>query len=186
VTGRQEDVTTQDGVTTETTPARGTITRTALAVALLVLAGLIVWVGLTRAHSDQLGVVVATVLLPLVAAGMLLVRRGVGATLAVFAALLGAFYGFILSICILCPPPPLSAEAIALWVTALAIYLLALLELRTLGLLWVALVIPVAIVALSGNVVFIAVGLVVAVIVVWLLVKRRSSANAPAPDDPAG
>jgi LPXTG-motif cell wall-anchored protein len=186
VTGRQKDLTTQDGVTTEATPPRGTITRTALAAALLVLAGLIVWVGLTRTSSDRLGIVLATVLLPLLAAALLLIRRDIGATLAIFAALLGAFYGLVLSICILCPPPPLSAEAIALWVTALAIYLLALLELRTLGLLWVALVIPVAIIALSGNVIFIAVGLVVAAIVVWLLVKRRRSRSGASADESRG
>lgn len=167
-------------MTTETTPPRGTITRTALAVALLVLAGLIAWVGLTRASSQPVIVLIAA-LLPVVAAGMLFVRRAIGSTLAVIAALLGAIVGLLLSVCFLCPQqPPLSPEAIALYVTALVIYALALIELRTLGLVWVGLAIPIVILALSGNQLFIAVGLIaVAAAVIWLLVRRRRSGGGP-------
>lgn len=167
-------------MTTETLPPRGTITRTALAVALLVLAGLIVWVGLTRSTA-QPAVLFLSALLPAVAAALLFVRRGVGTALAVVAALLGALYGFLLSVCILCPAPPLSAEAVAIYVTAAVIYALALLELRTLGLVWIAILIPVAILALSGNQIFIAVAVVIAAVVVlrFLIRRRRPDSGAP-------
>jgi hypothetical protein len=158
-------------------PPRGTIVRNALAVALLALAGLIIWVGLTRAGRDQLGVVLLSVLLPVAATALLFVRRQIGATLAVFAALLAVVYGFLLSVCLFCPPPPLSPEAVGLFVGAVVIYALALLELRTLGLIWVGIAIPVAILALSGNQLFIAIAVVVGVLVVgsWLLRRRRDS-----------
>ncbi|MDQ2966527.1 MAG: hypothetical protein M3R57_11845 [Chloroflexota bacterium] len=161
---------------TETTPPRGTIMRSALAVALFGLAGLIGWVGLTRG-SNQPVIVLIAALLPVAAAGLLFVRRALGSTLAVIAALVGALVGFLLSVCILCPAqPPLSAEAVALYVTALVIYVLALIELRTLGLVWVGLAVPVVILALSGNQIFIAVALlVIAVAVVWLWLRRRRS-----------
>ena len=165
---------------TEPMPQRGTITRSLLAVALLVLAGLIIWVGLTRADSSQLGVVLLSVLLPVVAAGLLFVRRSIGATVAVLAALLGAVYGFLLSVCLFCPPPPLSPEAVAIFATSAVIYALALLELRTLGLVWIGIAIPVAILALSGNQIFIAGALLaVAVVVIWLLIRGRRRGNAP-------
>jgi len=63
-----------------------------LAVALLVLAGVFTWVAVTRANSGQpgAGASLLSALLPLVAAGLLFIRRGVGATLAIFAALLGS------------------------------------------------------------------------------------------------
>lgn len=167
-------------MTTETTPPRGTITRTALAVALLVLAGLIGWVGLTRGTNQPVVVLIAA-LLPVAAAGLLFVRRAIGSTLAVIAALLGAIVGLLLSVCFLCPQqPPLGPEAIALYVSALVIYVLALIELRTLGLVWVGLAIPVVILALSGNQLFIAVGLIaIAAAVIWLLVRRRRSGGGP-------
>ena len=99
---------------------RGTITRAALAVALLVLAGALAWVGVTRATNGQLFVVLilVTALVALAAAGLLFVRRWIGATLGLVAALLGAFWGLVLSICLFCAPQPLSAEAIALFVAA--------------------------------------------------------------------
>jgi len=161
-------------LTPVTTPQRGSITRTALAVALIVLAGLIGWVGLTRA-SNQPVIVLSAALFPVAAAGLLFVRRAVGSALAVIAAILGALVGLLLSVCFLCPQqPPLSPEAIALYVTALVIYLLALIELRTLGLVWVGLAIPVGILALSGNQLFIAVALIAAAaVVVGLILKRR-------------
>jgi LPXTG-motif cell wall-anchored protein len=169
----------------QTAPARGTITRSLLAVALLVLAGLIIWVGLTRADSSQLGVVLLSVLLPVAAAGLLFVRRSIGATVAVFAALLGAVYGFLLSVCLFCPPPPLSPEAVAIFATSAVIYALALLELRTLGLVWVGIAIPVAILALSGNQIFIVIGiLMVVALVAWWVLRRRRSANEPTADGP--
>lgn len=166
----------------QTAPARGTITRSLLAVALLVLAGLIIWVGLTRSTS-QPAIVFLSALLPVVAAGLLFVRRSLGATVAVFAALLGALYGFLLSVCILCPPPPLSVEAVAIFVASAVIYALALLELRTLGLVWVAIAVPVAILALSGNQIFIVVGLVMVLALVgWRILRRRRSATEPTSD----
>jgi hypothetical protein len=170
-------------MTTEATPRRGTITRTALAVALLVLAGLIGWVGLTRG-SNQPVILVVAALVPVAAAGLLFVRRAIGTTLAVFASLVGALFGFLLSVCILCPAqPPLGPEAIALYVTSLAIYVLALIELRALGLVWVGLAVPVVILALSGNQIFIAVALIAAAAgVIWLLVRRRRSRNGATPD----
>jgi hypothetical protein len=169
--------------TPETTPRRGTITRTALAVALLVLAGLIGWVGVSRG-SNQPVIVLIAALLPVAAAGLLFVSRAIGSTLAILAALVGALVGFLLSVCILCSEqPPLSPEAIAVYVTSLVIYVLALIELRTLGLVWVGLAVPVVILALSGNQIFIAVALLaVALVVVWLLIRRR---RAPADGPPA-
>jgi hypothetical protein len=166
--------------TPETTPRRGTITRTALAVALLVLAGLIGWVGLTGG-SNQPVIVVLLALVPVAAAGLLFVRRAIGSTLAIVAALVGALFGFLVSVCILCPQQaPLSPEAIGLYVTSLAIYVLALIELRTLGLVWVGLAVPVLILALSGNQIFIAVALLAAaVVVVRLLIRRRRRGGAP-------
>ena len=168
----------------QTAPARGTITRSLLAVALLVLAGLIIFVGLTRSTS-QPTLVYVSALLPVAAAGLLYVRRSIGAAIAVLAALLGALYGFLLSVCILCAPPPLSPEAIAIFVTAAVIYALALLELRTLGLVWVGLAVPVTILALSGNQVFIIVGIVmVAALVAWVILRRRRSGSEPTTDGP--
>lgn len=168
----------------QTAPARGTITRSLLAVALLVLAGLIIFVGYSR-PSGQPAVVFLSALLPVAAAGLLFVRRSIGATVAILAALLGALYGFLLSVCILCPPPPLSPEAVGLFVVSAVIYALALLELRTLGLVWIGLAVPVAILALSGNVVFIAVGLVMAAVLIgWRLIRRRRSVGEPTGDSP--
>jgi len=170
-------------MTTETTPPRGTITRTALAVALLLLAGLIGWVGLTRG-SNQPAILLIAVLLPVAAAGLLFVHRAIGSALAVIAALVGALFAFLLSVCILCPEqPPLSPEAIALYLIALVIYVLALIELRTLGLVWVGLAVPVAILALSGNQIFIALGLLALVVLVVLLITRRRRSGGGAPQN---
>lgn len=166
-------------MTTETVSPRGTITRALLAVALLVLAGLIAWVGATRAASGQNLVVFGAALLPVVAAALLAVRPGIGATLAVFAALLGALFAFLLSICILCPEqPPLSVEAIALLVAALAIFALAVIELRSLRLGWVLVPIAVVFFVVANN--YIAVGVILAVVVVWLLVGRLRSGGGAA------
>jgi hypothetical protein len=162
---------TADTGSTQTGSTRGTVTRGALTVALLVLAGLIVWVVLTRAVTDQRGILLLAALLPIVAAGLLFVRRAIGATLAVIAAFIGALFGFLLSICVLCPvQPPLSAEAIALFVTALVILALAVVELRTLRVGWVIVPIVIVVLALANN--FIGVGVVVAAVIVWLLVRR--------------
>jgi len=167
-------------MTTETVSTRSTITRGALTAALLVLAALIVWVVATRAVGDQRVILLLSALLPVVAAGLLFVRRAIGATLAVIAALLGAVFGFLLSICVLCPTqPPLSAEAIALFVTALVILALAVIELRTLRVGWVIIPIVVVILVLANN--YIGVGVVVAAVVVWLLVRRLRSGRGGTP-----
>jgi hypothetical protein len=83
---------------------RGTITRAALAVALLALAVILAWVRVTRPSSDALFValILVSALLALAAAGLLFVRRPIGATLALVAALFGAFWGLVLSICLFC------------------------------------------------------------------------------------
>jgi len=157
---------------------RNAITRAALAVALLALAGILAWVGVTRASSGQLGAepILLSALLALVAAGLLFIRRGIGATLAMVAALLGAFWALLLSFCLGCPPQPLSAEAIALFVTAGLTFLLALVELVTLGLAWVAIAIVVAVLVL-GNSLILAAVVVVAAVVGWLWLRRRKSGS---------
>jgi hypothetical protein len=166
-------------MTTQLTSTRGTVTRAALAAALLVLAGLIAWVGATRAASGQNLVVFGAALLPVVAAALLAVRPAIGATLAVFAALLGALFAFLLSICILCPQqPPLSVEAIAFLVAALVILALAVVELRSLRLGWVLVPIAVVFFVVANN--YIAVGIVLAAVVVWLLVRRLRSRSGAA------
>jgi hypothetical protein len=153
------------------------VTRNALALALVVLAGLMAWVVTTRAATGQ-PVVLLLAVLPVVATVLLFVRRGIGATLAVVAALAGALFGLLLSICILCPAqPPLSPEAIALFATALVVFVLAVVELRTLSLAWVAVAIVVVVLAFSGTVGIIVAGLIVAAAVVWLLLSRRRSAS---------
>jgi hypothetical protein len=166
-------------MTSEPTPPRGTITRSLLAVALLVLAGLIAWVGATRAASGQNLIVFGAALLPVVAAALLAVRPGIGATVAVVAALLGALFAFLLSICVLCPQqPPLSVEAIAFLVAALVIFGLAVIELRSLRLGWVLVPIAVVFFVVAGN--YIAVGVILAVVIVWLLVRRLRSGGGAA------
>jgi len=163
---------------------RSAITRAALAVALLVLAGVFGWVALTRASSGQPGAVpsLLSALLPLVAAGLLFLRRGVGATLAIVAGLLGALFGFLLSFCPLCSPqPPLSAESIALYAGAVVVLALAVVELKTLGLVWVAIAIGVAVLAFSGTLGILAAGLVVAAVIAWRIRRgRRSGSGASA------
>jgi hypothetical protein len=141
-------------------------------------------VGLTRG-SNQPVIIVVAALLPVAAAGLLFVSRAIGTTLAVLAALVGALVGFLLSVCILCPQqPPLGLEAIALYVTAVVIYVLALIELRTLGLVWIGLAVPVLIVALSGNQLFIAVGLIaVAAAIVWAFLRRRRPGGGASGED---
>lgn len=169
---------TNETVPAQTVSTRGTITRGALTAALLVLAGLMVWVVLTRAAADQRGIPLLAALLPIAAAGLLFVRRAIGATVAVLAALLGALFGFLVSICVLCPAQaPLSAEAIALFVTALVILVLAVVELRTLRVGWVIVPIVIGVLALANN--FIGVAVVVAAVIVWLLVRRLRSGNGP-------
>jgi hypothetical protein len=165
-------------MTTDTVSTRSTITRGALTAALLVLAGLIVWVVLTRSVGDQRVILLLSALLPVVAAGLLFVRRAIGATLAVIAALLAALFGFLLSFCFLCPAqPPLSAEAIALFVTALVILALAVVELRTLRVGWVIVPIVIVVLVLANNLIGVAV--VVAAVIVWLLVRRLRSGRGP-------
>jgi hypothetical protein len=165
---------------TRTTSPGSTITRGALAAALLVLAGLIVWLSLLPPFTGQPGVQHLFALVPVAAAGLLFVRRGLGATLSVISAVLGALFGLILSVCFMCgTQPPLRAEVIAVYVTALVILALALIELRTLRLGWVIIPIAIVFLVLANN--LIAAGVVVVVAVVWLLVRRRrSSSSAPA------
>ena len=163
---------------------RSTFTRAALAVALLVLAGILVWVGATRAENGTAGGILSLVsaLLALVAAAFLFIRRGIGATLAIVAGLLGALFALVLSVCFLCSPqPPLSAEAIALFVAAVVILALAVVELKTLGLAWVAIAIGVAVLAFSGTLGMLVAGLVVAAVVArWVLRRRRSGSGVSA------
>ncbi|OGN81045.1 MAG: hypothetical protein A2X23_10365 [Chloroflexi bacterium GWC2_73_18] len=161
---------------------RSTITRAALALALLALAGILIWVGATRASNGQTTVAVLillSALLPLAAAGLLFIRPGIGAALAIFAALLGAFWGLLLSFCLGCSPTPVSTESIALLVAAAAVFALALVELVTLGLAWVAIAIAVVVFALvfSSNLLILAAGLVVAAVVAWLMFRRRGSGS---------
>ncbi len=157
--------------------ARGTITRAALAVALVALAGAFIWVGATRATNAQPGAAIPSLLLalvPLVAAGLLFARPGVGTTLAIVAALLGAGEAFALNFC-LCPMPALSPEFVALYVAAAVVLALALVQLVTLGLAWFAMTIVVAFLALLGPVGILAAGLLIAAVVAWRMFRRRRS-----------
>ena len=157
---------------------RGTVTRVALAVALAGLAGAFIWVGQTRASSGQPGAVPSLLLalVPLVAARLLFVRPGVGATLAVLAALLGAGLAFGLNFC-LCSMPPLGPEFVALYVAAAAVLAVALVELVTLGMAWFAIVVLVALMALAGTVGLIAAVVLVAALVAWRRIRRRGSGS---------
>jgi hypothetical protein len=155
---------------------RSTVTPAALAVALIALAGVLIWVGVTQATGGRSGTVpsLALAVLPLVAAWLLFKRPAVGATLAVVAALLGAGAGLVLNFC-LCPMPPLGPEFVALFVAAALAFALALLQLVTLGLGWFVLAILVALLAISGTVGIVAAAILVAAAVIWLLVRRRRS-----------
>ena len=158
-------------------PTRRTITRAALAAALLALAGVLGWVGVTRQTTGQPGALPALLvaLLPLAAAGLLFRRPVLGATLAVLAALLGAGVALALTFC-LCPMPPLAAEFMALYAAALAVLGLALLELVRLGLAWFALVI-VVVLTFAGSVGVVVAGLIVAGLIGrWMLQRRRLGA----------
>lgn len=157
---------------------RGTITRAALAVALVGLAGAFIWVGAMRATSGQPGGVPSLLLalVPLAAAGLLFVRLRVGATLAVLAALLGAGVAFALNFC-LCPMPPLGPEFVALYVAAAVVFGLALFQLVTLGLAWFALATLVALLAFSGTMGLVVAGLLVAAVVAWRIFRRRRSGS---------
>jgi len=156
-----------------------TVSRSALAVALLALAGLLIWVGMTRFATGQAGTeyLLGSALLPLAAAVLLFRRRGLGAGLAVAAALLGALLGVGLSFC-LCSAP-LKTESIALLVASLAVFVLSLVELLTLRLAWVALAIVIGafVVLFPGYWSIVAAGLVIVGLVVWLLVRRRGSGS---------
>jgi len=159
-------------------PTRRTITRAALAAALLALAGVLGWVGVTRQTTGQPGALPALLvaLLPLAAAGLLFRRPVLGATLAVLAALLGAGVALALTFC-LCPMPPLAAEFMALYAAALAVLGLALLELVRLGLAWFALVIVVVVLTFAGSVGVVVAGLIVAGLIGrWMLQRRRLGA----------
>jgi len=162
---------------------RDTITRAALALALLGLAAILAWVGLTRAGSDQLFIVLilGSALVSLTAAGLLFVRRSIGAILAMIAALLGAFWGLVLSICLFCGPQPLSSEAIVVFVAAGLTFILAVVELTALGLARVAILIVVAVLALgsSGNPLLLGILLVVAAVVAWLWFRQRGARSGP-------
>ncbi len=95
---------------------RDNVTRLALAAALLVLAGIIGWAGLTRPNNNAPAVWLGAALVPLAAAALLRIRPSAGAVLAVVAALVGAVLGLLLQFCLFCPTvPPLTAEAIALF-----------------------------------------------------------------------
>ena len=160
-----------------------TVARAALAVALLALAATLAWVGMTRAGSDELFValILVSALVALAAAALLFVRRSIGATLAMIAALLGAFWGLVLSICLFCGPQPLSGEAIVIFVAAGLTFMLALVELATLGLARVAIAIIVSVLALGslGNPLFLGVLLAIAAVVAWLWYRQRDSPSGP-------
>ncbi len=155
---------------------RGTITRAALAVALGLLAGAFIWVAVTQSTSGRSGTVPSLVLavLPVVAAWLLFRRPAVGATLGVVAAVLGAGVAFVLNFC-LCPMPPLGPEFVALYVAAGVVFVLALLQLVTLGMGWFALAILVALLAISGTVGIVVGGLLLAATVALRILRRRRS-----------
>jgi hypothetical protein len=157
---------------------RRTLTRAALAVALLVLAGVFGWVALARESSDLSGVVpgVVPAVLALVAARLLFTRPAIGAILAILVALLGAGLAVALNLC-LCPTPPLGPAFVALVVAAAVVFALALLELATLGFAWLAIAILIALAALSGIVGVIAVLLLIAASIAWRLFRRRRSGS---------
>ena len=150
------------------------MTRVALAVGLCALAGVLIWVGMARASSGQTGTVplLLFALVPLAAAGLLFIRRGFGAALAVIAALLAAGVGIGLSMF-----APLSTESIAILVAALGVFVLALVELLAVGLAWVGVAILVAVFVLlfSSNPPILVAGLVVIGVVAWLALRRRGS-----------
>lgn len=162
-----------------------TIIRVALAAALLVLAGVFIWVGVTRSAKGPGGeVILAAALLPLAAAGLLSVRRdrgsalaALGTTLAIVVAPIAALIGYGISFC-MCQAP-LSAESIALMAVAAAVFPLAVADIALVGLVWIAIVIAVAVLASSGTVGLIAAGIIVAAAVAWLIVKARRSAPPP-------
>jgi len=159
-------------MTTQSTSTLSTVLRAALVVALLGQAAALAWIALMPTFAGQPGVLLAIALVPVVAAGLLFVRRGLGATLAVVASLLGGLIGYILSVCFMCgTPTPAPPEALALDVASVAVFALALLELRALRLGWVIIPIAIVFLVLANNP--IAAGLVVAAAVVLLLVRRR-------------
>lgn len=103
---------------------RKTVIRDALAVALLVLAGVLGWVGVTRAGT-AVPVLSVMAILPLAAAVLLYVRRGVGVTLAVLAALLAALLVYAMNFCFLVCNQQFSADSAALLVVAVVVLALA-------------------------------------------------------------
>ena len=163
-----------------TTPQ--TIVRAALAAALVALAGVLMWVAVTQATGGRSAALPSFVigLMPLVAVWLLFKRPVIGATLAVVAAVLGAGLAFVLNFC-LCPMPPLPTEFVALYIVALVVLVLAVLELVLLGYAWLAIVLLLAGLALTGNPILIGAGVVIAGVIIWLLLRRRRSASPPPP-----
>jgi hypothetical protein len=149
------------------------VTRSALVAALLGQGGVLIWIAVQPTFAGQPALLIAIGLAPLLAAGLLFVRRGIGAALALVASLIGGLIGLFLSACFLCgsqvPAPP---EAIALVVASMVGLGLALLEITRHGPRWVIVPIAVVLVVLANN--LIGAGLVVAAAILWLLVKRRS------------
>jgi hypothetical protein len=151
---------------------RDNVTRFALAAALVGLAATIGWVGLTRPDNNAPAVWFGAALVPLATAGLLFIRPAAGAALAVVAALLGAFMGLVLQFCLFCPTvPTLTAGGIALYAVSAVVLALSVIELRSRGLAWVAVVILVAAMLLANN--FLAAGLIVTLAIAWFVVQRR-------------
>lgn len=164
---------------------RNRIIRTVLVVALVAQASALGWVAWTKASTGQGGalLVAFAALLPLLAAGLLALRRdgggplsALGGTLAIIAALLGTLVGFVVSSCFYfyCGgQPPLSAEAIALLVLSIVVFALTVADLAAVGLVWVTVGIVVFVLAISGTVGLIAASLIVAGVVAWFIVRPR-------------
>jgi hypothetical protein len=166
------------------TTTLSTVSRAGLTAALLALAGILGWIGVTRSTGGGGGVALLLLLvavLPLAAAGLLYVRRGVGSALAILAAVVGALVGVGLSFC-LCAAP-LKPESIALLIGSLAVLIFALADLqaRGLGLLAIVIAAVIFVFTFSSNLPILAAGLVVAAAVAWVLLRRRRPAGgAPA------
>jgi hypothetical protein len=157
---------------TQPTFTFSTVTRAALVVALLGQAAALAWIALMPTFAGQPGALLAIALVPVVAAGLLFVRRGLGAILAVVASLVGGLIGYFFSVCFMCGTQmPIPPEGLALDVASVLVFGLALVELRGLRLGWVLIPIAVVFLVLANNP--IAVGLVVAAAVVLVLVRRR-------------
>jgi hypothetical protein len=160
-------------MTTQPTSTLSTVLRAALVVALLGQAAALAWIALMPTFAGQPATLLAIASLPVVAAGLLIVRRGLGAALAVVASLIGGLIGYFFSVCFMCgSPQPIPPVAIAIDVASVLVLVLALLELRALRLGWVIIPIAIVFLILANNP--IAAALVVVVAIVLLVTRRRA------------